>query len=343
MDVSIIVVAWNVRELLGNCLRSVYDQTKGIDYEVIYVDNGSADGSVEMVRKDFPQTRIIENQDNRGFIKANNQGIAIAKGRYVLLLNSDTVVLDNAIAKTLRFADSHPKAAVVGCRVLNADLTLQDNCYRFYSTLNMLFDVFWLSRAFPRSGLFARKYYGGWNFDTEREVDVVVGCFSLVRMEAIRQVGVMDETFFVYGDDIDWCYRFVKAGWRVHFTPAGQIIHYRGQTTKKGANRFALQLFGSVLINVKKHCSGLTFLGCRLLTACYFLARVPYWLAKAIWPAEGRERALLSARTYCLGCFFSLFDWTRLVMNREHVLAAFRNRQESQGYLNNASETAGPS
>ena len=105
MDVSIIVVAWNVRELLGNCLRSVYEQTKGIEYEVIYVDNGSVDGSVEMVRKEFPQTRIIENQDNKGFIRANNQGIEIATGRYVLLLNSDTIVLENAIARTAQFAE----------------------------------------------------------------------------------------------------------------------------------------------------------------------------------------------------------------------------------------------
>lgn len=331
MDVSIIVVAWNVRELLGNCLRSVYEQTKGIEFEVVYVDNGSVDGSVEMVRKEFPQTRMIENKDNKGFIKANNQGIGIARGRYVLLLNSDTVVLDNAIAKTVRFADAHSEAAVVGCRVLNADRTVQDNCYRFYSTLNMVFDVLWLSRAMPQSSLFARKYYGGWNFDCEREVDVVVGCFSLVRMEAIRQVGVMDETFFVYGDDIDWCYRFVKAGWKVLFTAAGEIIHYRGQTTKKGANRFALQLAGSVLINVKKHCSWLEFLGCRLLTAFYFLLRIPVWLVKAVRSAEGRNSALVSAKTYCLGFAYCLFDWTRLVMNREQVIAAFRNEQRPQG------------
>src|SRR5215471_489411 len=115
MDVSIIVVAWNVKKLLFDCLKSVYDQTRGIDFEVVYVDNGSVDGSVEMVRKEFPTARIIANPDNKGFIKANNQGIEIAKGRYVLLLNSDTIVLDNAIAKTVKFADAHPEAAVVGC------------------------------------------------------------------------------------------------------------------------------------------------------------------------------------------------------------------------------------
>src|ERR1051325_11357161 len=134
MDVSIIVVAWNVRELLRNCLQSVYQETSGIQFEVIYVDNGSADGSGEMVRNEFPQARIIAKHDNKGFIRANNQGIEIATGRYVLLLNSDTIVLDNAIVRSIEFADVHPDAAVVGCRVLNPDLTLQENCFRFYST-----------------------------------------------------------------------------------------------------------------------------------------------------------------------------------------------------------------
>jgi GT2 family glycosyltransferase len=117
IDISIIIVAWNVRQLLYDCLKSVYDQTKGIDFEVIYVDNASEDGSVEMVRKEFAEVRIIENARNEGFIRANNEGIKIAKGRYVLLLNSDTIVLDNAIAKTVKFADEQPQAAVVGCRV----------------------------------------------------------------------------------------------------------------------------------------------------------------------------------------------------------------------------------
>ena len=321
MDVSIIIVAWNVRDLLRDCLESVYRETKGIEFEVIYVDNGSKDGSVEMVQKQFPQARIIQNSDNKGFIRANNQGIEIATGRYVLLLNSDTIVLDNAIAKTLGFADQHPDAAVVGCRVLNPDRTLQQSCFRFYSTFNMLLDVTYLSRAFPEHPLFGRKIYGGWNYDTVREVDVVVGCFSLVRMAAIKQVGVMDERFFVYGDDIDWCRRFVKAGWKVLFTPAGQIIHYGGQNTKRDANRFSLQLHGAVLINVKTHYDWLTFTGCRLLTACYLLLRVPYWVLKAATRAgEGKRTAWNSAKTCWLGCCYTLSDWTRLLMNREKVL-----------------------
>jgi GT2 family glycosyltransferase len=320
MDVSIIVVAWNVRELLHNCLDSVFQQTRGIEFEVIYVDNGSVDGSVAMVRQEFPQTRIIENKENRGFIKANNQGIEIAQGRYVLLLNSDTIVLENAIAKAVQFADAHPEAAVTGCRVLNPDGSLQESCFRFYSTLNMLLDVSWLSRAFPNHRFFGRKIYGGWDYNSEREVDVVVGCFSLVRMQAIRQVGVMDERFFVYGDDIDWCRRFVKAGWKVMFTPGPRIIHFGGQTTKKEPGRFALQLHGAVLINVKTHYHWLTFMTCRLLTACYLLQRIPYWLLKAARDRNGKERALGAAKTCWLGCCYALSDWTRLLMNRDAIV-----------------------
>lgn len=321
MDVSILIVAWNVRDLLAQCLRSVYTETKGIDFEVIYVDNGSADGSVEMVRKEFPQARIIANPDNKGFIKANNQAIEVATGRYVLLLNSDTVVLDNAIAKAVQFADSRPRAAVVGCRVLNPDRTLQDSCFRFYSTLNMLLDVTWLSRAFPKSPFFGRKIYGGWDYNSEREVDVVVGCFSLVRMTAIKQVGVMDERFFVYGDDIDWCRRFVKAGWKVLFTPSAQIVHYGGQTTKKESGRFSLQLHGAVLINVKTHYNWLTFTGCRILTALYLFLRVPYWLLKAaVRPKDSKRAAWNAARTCWQGCCYALGDWTRLLINHDAVL-----------------------
>ena len=133
MDVSIIVVAWNVKKLLYDCLKSVYDETRDIDFEVIYVDNASEDGSVEMVKEKFPEVTIIENDENMGFIKANNQGIEIATGRYVLLLNSDTIVLDNAIAKTVKFADKHPMAAVVGCKILSFDKTLRRDCFLYPS------------------------------------------------------------------------------------------------------------------------------------------------------------------------------------------------------------------
>jgi len=286
---------------------------------VIYVDNASQDDSVEMVRKEFPEVQIIQNAKNEGFIRANNQAIVIARGRYVLLLNSDTVVLGNAVAKTVKFADEHPKAAVVGCRILNPDGTLQRNCFMSHSALNLFLSATYLYKVFPRSRFFAREEMTWWNFDDAREVEVVNGCFALVREEAIKQVGLMDETYFVYGDDQDWCYRFRKAGWKAMFTPDPQIVHYRGQTTKQKVGDFKLQLYGSQLIFMKLHGNGLAFLLARLLTALFLFLRVPYWLGAGLYQKKRRKTSLQTAKAYSLGTLYCLTDWKRLLMNKEAV------------------------
>jgi hypothetical protein len=319
MDVSIIIVAWNVRKLLYDCLKSVYDQTNGINFETIYVDNASKDGSVEMVAKEFPQVKIIENEKNEGFIKANNQGIKIAEGRYVLLLNSDTIVLDNAIAKMIKFADAHPQAAVVGCKVLNPDRTLQRNCFMYPSPLNMFLSATYLYKIFPKSKFFGRERMTWWDFNSVREVETVCGSCSLVRKKAIDQVGLMDERYFVYGDDPDWCYRFKKNGWKVLFSPDAEIIHYGGQTTKQMAEEFLLQLQGSRLIFVKLHRSMFAFRFACFLTALFFFLRVPYWLIIAAFKKNKGKSAFNTARVYMKCGFYCLADWKKLLMNREAI------------------------
>ncbi len=321
MDVSIIIVAWNVRQLLHDCLKSVYEQTKGVDFEVIYVDNASTDGSVQMVREHFPDVRIIENERNQGFIKANNQAIRIARGRYVLLLNSDTVLLNNAIAKTVEFADANPQAAVVGCKVLNPDLTLQRTCFMFPSVLNLFLAATYLYKIFPKSRFFGREHMTWWDFNDAREVETICGCFSLVRKQAIDKVGLMDERYFVYGDDPDWCYRFKKAGWKVMFSPEGRIIHYGGQTTSQKARAFRLQLEGSKLIFMKLHRSRAAFPLACLMVALFFLLRVPYWFAVGLAKKNQRPKAVEQAITYLIGCWYSLTNWKKLLMNRELVAA----------------------
>ncbi len=319
MDVSIIIVAWNVRDLLYDCLKSVYNETKEIEFEVIYVDNASEDGSVEMARKEFSEVRIIENEDNEGFIKANNQGIEIATGRYVLLLNSDTIVLDNAIAKTVKFADEHPNAAVAGCKILSFDRTLRRDCFLYPSALNMFLSATYLNKIFPKSRFFGREGMTWWDFDEVREVETVCGCCALVRRAAIEQVGVMDPTYFVYGDDPAWCYRFKKAGWKGMFTPDAEIIHLGGQNTKKAADRFLLQLHGSKLIFVRKHRGKLSFLLACLATACFFFLRIPYWtVAGLISRKDGRSR-FERAKIYLIGGLFCVTDWRNLLMNEEIV------------------------
>jgi len=319
VDVSIIIVAWNVRKLVYDCLKSVYEQIKTIDFEVIYVDNASEDGSVEMVKEQFGDVRIIENDENKGFIKANNQGIEISKGRYVLLLNSDTVVLDNAIAKTVEFADANAEAAVFGCKVLNPDRSLQRTCFLYPSVLNMFLSATYLYKIFPRNKYFGRERMTWWDFDSVREVETVCGCFSLVRKEAIEQVGLMDERYFVYGDDPDWCYRFKKNGWVIMFTPDAQIIHYGSQTTGQMRKEFRLQLEGSRLIFMRLHRSKLEFPVACFLTAMFFFLRVPYWIAMAALRKHKMKTSIQNAKTYLLGSFYCLTDWKNLLMNREAV------------------------
>jgi GT2 family glycosyltransferase len=248
---------------------------------VIVVDNASSDGSVDMVKSEFPQVILLENSQNQGFAAANNQGITIAKGRYILLLNSDTVILDNAIARTVAFADTYPKAGITGCRVLNEDKTLQLSSFMFPSVLNMTLWTTYLFKLFPRSRFFGRERMTWWGRDDVRDVDVVTGSFMLVRQEAIKQVGSMDERFFMYFEETDWCYRFKQEGWKVMFTPCGEIIHLGGASSKQTRAAMVKQWLKSMLLFFKKHKSMLEYLSAWFLIMLFLLTRVPYrWLRR---------------------------------------------------------------
>jgi hypothetical protein len=281
------------------------------------VDNGSTDGSVEMVRNEFPRTVVIANSDNRGFASGNNQGMAIAGGRYILLLNSDTIVLDNAISKVVAFADSHSNAAVAGCRVLNPDRTLQRSCFMFPSLLNMVLSSTYLYKLFPRNRFLGRERMTWWDFDSAREVDVIKGCFMLVRRSVIAQVGEMDERYFMYCEETDWCRRFKKAGWRILYTPDAEIIHLHGASTEKVDEAMYLQLRGSRLLFMRKHNGLFIYAVARALTATFFFIRVPYWLGRAVFCRAKRGECLRRAGLYVRGAFYSLADSERLLVKRE--------------------------
>jgi GT2 family glycosyltransferase len=315
MDVSIVIVNWNTKELLRNCLKSVEEQTGGIGYEIILVDNNSTDGSAEMVKREFENVILLENAENRGFAAANNQAVKIAKGRYILLLNSDTIVLDNAIEKTIIFADKHPCAAVTGCRVLNPDGTLQNTCFMFPSILNMLLSSTYLYKLFPKNRFFGREQMTWWKRNDVREVDVVTGCFMLVKHEAIEQAGLMDEQFFMYGEETDWCFRFKKNGWKIMFTPDGQIIHFGGQSTSQKKAEMMLQLRGSILLFIKKHKNILSHIVSRLLTALFFFLRIPYWLAVGLIRQGKCSESMKTAFIYALGGLYCLINWEKLLVD----------------------------
>lgn len=307
LDVSIIVVSWNTRDILRDCLQSVYDQAGDVTFEVLLIDNASTDGSVEMVKDKFPEVVIIANLENRGFAVANNQGIAVSHGRYILLLNSDTIVLKNALTNAIAFADQNHEAAVVGCRILNPDRSLQPTCFMFPSILNMVLSTTYLYKLFPRNLFFGRERMSWWDRGDVREVDVVTGCFFLVRREAMDQVGTLDKRFFIYGEETDWCYRFKKVGYKVLFTPFAGIIHYGGQSTRQVATRMILLNKGSKLLFLKKHKGYFAYALACLLTALFLFLRVPYWLIRALASSSNiRSEHLKRARIYVIGGFYAI-------------------------------------
>ena len=300
-DVSIVIVSWNTKDILRNCLRSVFENTSGVSFEVIVVDNASTDASAEMVTEEFSDVILVANTNNRGFAAGNNQGMKIARGRYVLLLNSDTIILDRAIEKMVAFTDSKPKAAVAGCRVLNPDMTLQPTCFMYPSILNMTLSCSYLYKIFPKSHFFGRERMSWWDRNDTRQVDVVTGCFMLVRRSAIDQIGLMDERFLMYAEETDWCYRFSKAGWEIYYTPSARIIHLGGQSSRQVRSQMLTEVVVSVLKFMEKHHGWLRYHLACLVFFIYFLVRVPVLAVIALSHRQRRQEALCKVRAYAAG------------------------------------------
>ncbi len=230
VDLSIVIVSWNVRDLLRQCLHSILAELPTCKLEVIVVDNVSTDGSAEMVRAEFPDVRLIVNAKNRGFPAANNQGIALAEGRYTLILNPDTEVISDALATMVAYADANPDVGVVGPQLLNEDRSIQSSRRRFPTLATALFESTWLQPCAPRR-LLARYYVQDQPDDATLDVDWIKGAALMARREAIEQVGPMDEGYFMYSEELDWCRRFKDAGWRVIYLPTAQVVHYGGRSS----------------------------------------------------------------------------------------------------------------
>ena len=233
-DLSVIIVNWNVRDLLRRCLRSLYSSAteSGLAVQVIVVDNGSTDGSVEMVRSAFPAVHLIVNRDNRGFPAANNQGLAVAQGRYSLILNPDTEIVGDALATMVAFADAHPDVGIVGPQLLNPDGTVQSSRRRFPTLATAFFESTWLQRYGPRR-ILEHYYVLDRPDDRAQDVDWLYGAAFMARREAVAQVGLLDEGYFMYSEELDWCRRFRDAGWRVVYLPTAQVIHYGGKSSEQ--------------------------------------------------------------------------------------------------------------
>ncbi len=257
MKLSVIIVNYNVKYFLEQALLSVRKASEGIDCEVFVVDNNSVDDSVAMVREQFPEVQLIANTDNPGFAIANNQAIHKAQGEYILLLNPDTVVEEDTFEKTLSFMDAHPDAGGLGVKMIDGKGNFLPESKRGFPSPSVAFyKMFGLSRLFPKSQTFGRYHLGFLDKDDNHEVDVLAGAFMLLRRSVLDKIGLLDEAFFMYGEDIDLSYRIVQAGFKNYYFGNTTIIHYKGESTKKGSLNYVRVFYNAMIIFAKKHFKG---------------------------------------------------------------------------------------
>jgi N-acetylglucosaminyl-diphospho-decaprenol L-rhamnosyltransferase len=249
VDLSIIIVSWNVRDLLLKCLQSIFESQTCVDFEILVVDNASKDGSAEQVKTLYPQVRCIENTGNPGFARANNQAIQICNGRHILLLNPDTKVFPGALDNLVKFLDEHPDAGAAGSRLLNPDGSLQASCFPFPTLVREFWRLFHLDRLKPLA-LYRQE---NWDTIAPRSVEVVQGTSLILRRAALDQVGLLDEAYFVYTEETDMCYRLHKAGWERWWVPQSRVTHYGGQSTQQVALDMFVSLYRTKTIFIRKH------------------------------------------------------------------------------------------
>lgn len=285
MDLSIVIVNTNTRALLKDCINSILNYTTGIEYEIIVVDNHSTDGSSEMIRAEFSTVGLIQNERNLGFPASNNRGFAISSGRYVLALNPDTVVVGNALSSMVRFMDERPDAGACGCKLLNADGSLQPSWENFPSLLSEIFYGTPLNKIFPHR---KRRESNG-----VYEVDWVSGACLMVRRETMNDVGVFDEQFSpIYSEETDWCYRIKQHGWKIFYLPEPEVVHLCGQTTKWKRIWFAVQLQKTKYLFFRKH-KGIVYANMfRILRSTICLGKWMAYCLKSPFAKRPKDRLL---------------------------------------------------
>lgn len=256
MKLSVVIVNYNVQHFLESCLQSVMVACEGIEAEVFVVDNDSVDGSVEMVRSRFPSVILIDNKENVGFSRANNQAMRIAQGELVLLLNPDTLVEADTFSKCIAFMDSHEDCGGLGIRMVDGKGNFLPESKRGLPTPEVAFyKIFGLSWLFPRSKRFGRYHLTYLDEHATHEVEVLSGAFMLMRKEVLDKVGLLDEEFFMYGEDVDLSYRIILGGWKNYYYPDARIIHYKGESTKKGSLNYVYVFYNAMAIFARKHFS----------------------------------------------------------------------------------------
>lgn len=311
-DLSIVIVSWNVRDLIQKCLLSIYPpgnpapvgqprrpllpfDTDSFCLEIIVVDNASTDSSVEMVRQAFPQTTLIVNADNKGFTGGSNQGIAASRGRYVLLLNPDTKVLDDALTRMVAYMDAHPDVGALGPMLLNPDSSVQSSRRRFPTSATAFLESTTLQSWFPRHRVLRDYYALDKSDDAIVRVDWVQGACLLARREALDQVGLLDDGYFMYSEELDWCRRAKAAGWEVVYFPEAKVIHHGGQSSEQ-VKAFQIIQFNRSKIRYFRKYHGLPIAA---LLQAFLLINYSYQLLleTAKW-AVGHKRSLRRQRIH---------------------------------------------
>ncbi|MBQ8045745.1 MAG: glycosyltransferase, partial [Bacteroidales bacterium] len=277
MKLSIVIVNYNVKFFLEQCLVSVFEASVGIDSEVWVVDNNSVDGSVAMVREKFPQVKLIANNDNPGFSKANNQALRQATGEFILLLNPDTLVEKDTFQKCIDFMETHPDCGGLGVKMINGEgRYLPESKRGFPSPEVSFYKISGLIHLFPKSKRIAHYYLGHLSEDETNEIEILPGAYLMIRKTVVDKIGLLDETFFMYGEDIDFSYRILQAGYKNYYLPSARIIHYKGESTKKGSMNYVYTFYNAMVIFAQKH---LTQSNAKIFT---FFIKIAIWLRASL-------------------------------------------------------------
>jgi GT2 family glycosyltransferase len=305
-DVSIVIASWNAKPHLVECLRSIEATDASVRRQTIVVDNASTDGSVAAVYAQFPWVEVIQNSANLGFARATNIGIERSTGRYICLMNSDVVIGPHTLGALVSFMETRPQVGLAGPRVRNPDGSPQASCRHFPNYVNVMVRALALDQVFPRLGWY--DAYTLESADIERSVEVVTGCICLVRRRALCAVGLLDERFFIYSEDVDWCRRFHAAGWDVRYCPTAEAVHVKAASSSITPRRFAIELQRAQMQYFRKHFSRPAVLYFSVVALLHHLARI---LSRSIQYAfQPCRRSLLAARigdhAACLRCLFPL-------------------------------------
>lgn len=310
---SVIIVNYNVKYYLEQCLEAVRRASQGLQIEVIVVDNLSTDGSIPYLRERFPEVTFIENKENVGFARANNQAIRMSAGKYVLLLNPDTIVAEHTLSDFIRFMDSHPEAGGAGAYMLRTDGTFAPESRRGLPTPFVAFcKMSGLAALLPQSRVFGRYYMRYLNENEVNEIEIISGACMLLRREALDKVGLLDEDFFMYGEDIDLSYRILKGGYKNYFLPT-RMLHYKGESTEKSSFRYTYTFYQAMRLFFRKHYAHYSFLVSLPINVAIWVRSFMAYIGNQFKHRKRRQPEKLSSDMLVIGSARMLADVQRLV------------------------------